>query len=291
MAAKFKNHKVIFLHIPKTAGTTLNTILKRQYPASRRASLGALAQQDIARFKSLSEAERARIKMLNGHLAYGLHDYMVGPTTYFTILREPIDRIVSFYYFVYRNPHHYLYDFTHRTNLGLRGYLENKNTIMVDNFQTRLISGIWDTYPFGELPPTALEQAKENLRNHFAVVGLTEHFDETLLLLRNTFGWRNIFYTPQNVTSNRPERDSLDTATIDAVTAANQMDVELYAFAKSLFADQLAKQGPTFPNQLKSFQATNRLIAPLLRTYDSLRHYSVRVHLREKWESRHVANR
>ena len=83
----YKNHRIIYVHIPKTAGTTLNTIIERHYPPEKRFSLGPRAQEDVARFKALSAAERARIWMLNGHLAYGLHDYLPGPTAYFTILR------------------------------------------------------------------------------------------------------------------------------------------------------------------------------------------------------------
>jgi hypothetical protein len=45
-----------------------------------------------------------------------------------------------------------------------------------------------------------LERAIRNLRS-CAVVGLTERFDETLLIAKKTFGWRMPFYENFNVTS------------------------------------------------------------------------------------------
>jgi len=274
-------HSLLFLHIPKTAGTTLNYIIRQNYHASEIFALGENTQASIREFVALDEANRHKIRLLQGHMAYGLHSYMAPPTTYFTILRDPVERIISYYYFVRRISHHYLHDFVVDNDLSLLEYLDSRQSIMMDNFQTRLVSGVWDRFPFGECPDDILEQAKDNLRKHFAVVGLTEKFDETLLLLKTAFGWRNIYYTSQNVTSNRPAKDNLPEEALAAVLRANQLDVALYAYAQQLFAEQIESLGPGFAASLAQFQAANRYVSPLMRLYWQMRRVSIRAYGRQ----------
>jgi hypothetical protein len=108
----------------------------------------------------------------------------------------------------------------------------------------------------------ALEVAKENFREHFAVVGLMERFDETLLLLRRAFGWRDIFYVPQNVSARRPRRDELPPNVLEAVVEANQVDVKLYQYVKTLFDEQVRRQGPSFKMEVWAFRLLNRFLGP-----------------------------
>lgn len=256
---------VLFLHLPKTAGTTLINIITRQYRPREIYSFGIIVQDSIAQLEAMDAAERAKIRMLIGHMGYGLHELLAPPTTYFTILREPIDRVISFYHFVKRTGGHYLHGTVLQDNIGLDDFVKNKMTLMTDNFQVRLISGVWDKYPYGECPRAALEQAKQILQNNFTVVGLTEEFDKTLILLRRAFGWRNVFYLRQNVTKNRPQQDSFSQETLDIVRASNQLDLELYAFVQKLFAEQIAHQGISFALESRLFPWLNRLIRPMLK--------------------------
>ncbi len=78
----------------------------------------------------------------------------------------------------------------------MKELLENGSPLMMNDGQVRLISGVFGAVPFGELNETHLEQAIANLRS-FEVVGVTEKFDLTLLLLQQAFGWpveKSIFY-------------------------------------------------------------------------------------------------
>lgn len=277
-------NSIHFVHIPKTAGTTLLTIIENQYAPAERYFLDLAAQRSLDRFIAMPETERYKIRMLAGHAAFGLHKYLAPPTAHFTILREPIDRILSFYYFVRHNQKHYLYDFSRSSRLTLTDFVNSGVTIMVDNFQTRLISGMGDTHPFGELPDEALELAKTNLNHHFDVVGLTEAFDETLLLLSQAYGWQNIYYTRQNVTSNRPHKASIPAETRAVIAHANQMDMALYAYACELFARQVQRYGDAFTTELRQFRLKNRFLLPLISFYNTARQYSVRIYVRRQIE-------
>src|SRR5438874_1730089 len=101
-----RDEVLLFLHIPKTGGSTLSKILERQYP---RAQTLTLDDQKIAQFKTLPVAERGRYCLVKGHLHFGLHHFIPRPSTYITLLREPVERVLSFYHYARSTPDHYLY--------------------------------------------------------------------------------------------------------------------------------------------------------------------------------------
>lgn len=280
------DNTAIFVHIPKTAGTTLARIIDRQYPRRARLHLEH-HHESVREFKALPKERRAEIRMLRGHIAYGLHTHCPRPAIYFTLLREPIDRIISYYYFVQHSPDHYLYDHANTLGMTLRRYVEDRVSLQVDNMQTRMISGVWTDPGYGECDQTTLALAKHNLQEHFSVVGLTERFDETLLLLKRALGWRNIFHMHHNVTRGRPRRASLDAETLAVLKEHNQLDIKLYQYAQTLLADQICAQDPSFARALQVFQRTNRLVQPIARAYWLARRVSVRTWIKEKWGQPH----
>ena len=107
----------------------------------------------------------------------------------------------------------------------------------VDNDQTRLLAGKYgapnsETCSYDEL----LSIAKENLAKYFAVVGITEEFDRSLILMKRILGWRNPFYMRRNVTRARPRKREISQETLRAIEANNKLDLELYRYAKKLFS-------------------------------------------------------
>jgi hypothetical protein len=276
---------VIFLHIPKTAGTTLHRIIERQYRQREIFTIGGISHESIEQFRSMSEERRAKYRMIKGHLGFGFHEFVPGPSAYFTILRNPIERVISFFYWVRRTPHHYLYDFMISKDIGLKEYLESGANVMLDNAQVRMVSGVWYNIGFGECTEETLEIAKRNLREECAVVGLTERFDETLILLKRAFGWRNLHYARQNVTASRPRKDQLAPETLDAVVKVNRLDLALYQYATALFEEEIEAQGPAFAEELKAFQAANRWKSPFYYVFWEIRKRSLRVFVRN-WINR-----
>jgi hypothetical protein len=67
-----------------------------------------------------------------------------------------------------------------------------------------------------------------------AVVGLTERFDETMLLLKKVYGWRMPFYERRNVGRHRLRKQDLSADVIRQIAADNRLDVALYAYAQEL---------------------------------------------------------
>lgn len=257
---------LVFLHIPKAAGTTLHRIIERQFPHNTIFSIdGANVQKSIDEFKNLREEQRRKIRCLKGHMPFGLHHHLPRPATYITLLRDPVDRIISHYYYVLRNPSHYLYNKVTSKNMNLSDYVSSGISAELTNGQTRLLSGAEKVdLVIGSEPGSAgiLEIAKENLQNYFVAVGLSERFDESLILFKRTLGWRNVFYVKQNVARIRPSKRDIPRKTIEIIEKHNQLDMELYEFAKQMFEEQIRKHGASFKDELRTFQLLNRVYGP-----------------------------
>ena len=260
---------VIFIHVPKAAGTTLNSLLRREYRPEEFYELDNLKlEESISRFKELPSERRAGIRLLKGHVAFGLHEYLSGPVGYVTILRNVADRIISYYYYVRRNPAHYLYDVVASRRITLADFVPSALSPEIDNGQTRLLSGVGTQVRFGACTRNHLEQAIENLNNHFAVVGLSERFDETVLLMRRVLNWKKRpFYIKRNITRDRPGLDEIPRRTIDVIERHNQLDCELYEYAGKLFSAALEENEVT-SEKVDRFAAVNNLyphLYPVLR--------------------------
>lgn len=247
---------LIFLHIAKAAGTSLNRIIERQYRQDALFGIdGRNVRSSIEVFKNLSEQRRGRIFCLKGHMRFGLHVYLPQPCAYITLLRDPVQRVISHYYYVLRTPIHYLYEQVTSQNMTLDDYVEGGISPELSNGQTRIISGIWNDE---DPPPNMLEMAKRNLCEHFAVVGLTERFDESLVLMKRRLGWRWTFYRRENVAPNRLVKFAISKSTIRLIQKSNEKDLELYAFAKQLFEESIQEEGSSFESEVRMFRLLNR---------------------------------
>ena len=245
----------IFIHQPKASGTTLNRILDREYPHHTIYSIdGTNPTESIKKFKSFREEDRRRFRLVRGHMFFGLHEYIPGSARYITFLRNPVERIVSLYYFIRQNPKHYFHRTLHDQNLYLKQFVEQISIPEIDNNQTRRFSGM--VAPPGQCTYEMLEQAKENFQKHFLIVGLTERFNESLLLMKNLFGWKSINYIKQN-SSQRPPTSEISPEILTKIKGLNRFDMELYAYAEALLDNQIKAKGESFQNELKLFNLLN----------------------------------
>jgi len=260
------NETLLFLHIPKTAGSTMYKVLGRQYS---RAETLRLDSSQIAQFKTLPATQRGRYRLIKGHLYFGFHRYIPGASTYFTFLRRPVERVLSFYYYARSTPDHYLYSQLVNERLDLRTVLARELTPEIRNGQTRQLAGDEWEDPQRVVTRAALERAKANL-THFRVVGLLEEFDASLLLLRRAFGWHLPFYIKENVTKEKTDETFLDPETRGLIEEANRLDLELYDYARGLFEEQRRAAGDSFAEELCHFRRSNRASARLVPRFTRL---------------------
>ncbi len=123
-SATMDREALIFLHIPKTAGTTLNRIIEWQYSPLAIFTMDPYRIRATAeRLKRLPEGHRRRLRVVRGHLFYGIHEFPPQGATYITMLREPVARVLSACYFILRRPLHPLHRKLKRERLGVEDCL------------------------------------------------------------------------------------------------------------------------------------------------------------------------
>jgi len=244
---------LLFLHIPKTAGSTFLRILDRQYGEKQSYWLdGHDSEASINQLTMLPESKRNNIRLLSGHMPFGLHTLLQGPHAYVTFLRHPVERLISHYYFVRENPYHYLHAHVVTSGMDLMEYVQSGISPELENGQTKALSG-----NLGASSSDDLSLAKENLLQHFVAVGLTERFDESILLMRDRLNWKVPFYVSQNVTRNRPLMTDLPRRVIRAVERVNELDYELYEYVAEKHHAAITDRGAEFQAQLRAFQSRN----------------------------------
>jgi hypothetical protein len=248
---------LIFIHIPKTAGSTLHRIIHRHYRTGELYHTDRQPQGWHA-FMQWPEQERANIKLLMGHIEMGVAAFLPRPAHYFTMLRDPIQRAISYYGHVRRIADHYCHHLLHEQQMSLADFARSGADVMMDNGQTRMLAGVLYDIPYGQLTNDVLVEAQKNL-DACLLVGLTEQFDRSLLLMRCLFGWQKLFYARRNVSQNRVQPDG---DTLAAVAQVNRFDQALYAHGAKRLAQQWAAQGND--TSLRRFQWLNRLLQPLL---------------------------
>ncbi len=171
-------------------------------------------------------------------MPYGLHRTLPQKATYLTVLREPVDRGISEYYYALSRVVHP----EHRTikRLSLDEYIQ---LTPYANVQTKLLAGQDPGYDFlsGDCNDEVLESAKRNLSEHFSLVGLTERFEETLALAKIRFGWKIPNYSNFNVTKGRPHKDEVPGEIRGVIEERYRYDVELYRYATKLFEQSIER--------------------------------------------------
>lgn len=201
-------------------------------------------------------SERRKARVVTGHLQYGVHDYIPQRCEYITLLREPIARVVSYYYYVLGHPKHWRHAELVRSGMSLDDFARSSPERGIENDQTRMLSGRGaGELDAGSLGRKELDEAKRNLER-FLVVGLTERFDESFILIRRALGWKFPLYVTANVATGRKPASA---TALEAIHERNQLDLELYDHARGLFSAAVERQGESLRREVAVFQAMNRV--------------------------------
>ena len=240
-----------FIHVPRTGGGTVSSALSKNYSRLR----------GVGNFQRGPEKTRMAIerlgtdsgewKALGDHAPLGLYlRYLPADTRYMTILRDPVDRVLSHYHFHARAGERKLrttwremlerdreerggepITLDDETDFSLEAGLARRVTIY-DNFMTRFLWG-GETI-FGELPADALDRAKENVGS-FWFVGIQERLDDSIVLLGRKLGIGLMPYYLRHVNQARPRLEETSDELRRLIAEHNQLDAELYRFARERF--------------------------------------------------------
>jgi len=182
---------------------------------------------------------------VHGHVPYGVHHFTRRPVRYVTMLRDPVERAVSGYYFIKDLVRtdlwkkHPLRDFADSVTL-VEFYEHPRHS----NMQARYLAGLaYDrTYPLlhrSSLFRRSLVAAAKAHLDACTAFGLQSEYDRSVRYFQSKLDWPT--YTPvprQAKTKTRPsiaEIKELNPQVLDALDELHDLDREVYEYAQELF--------------------------------------------------------
>ena len=239
---------LLFLHVSKSGGTSLDNFLSGFFPADDVLP----TELQVRRIADWDHADWARYKYFKLEWPIYNSRLLAPQLHYVTMLRDPVQRIVSLYKHLRRPDDHSQQYETVRNRrtpeqetarqMSLRDWVTRRHpqpgayyrhpylgtaTIGVFNM-TSLSDGQLDDL---------LEQGKANLRDQFAFVGIVEEYLESQRLFCRTFGVPLHYAAHREKLNAAPATDPDPTAAeaLDILRHENRWDVALYAYARQLF--------------------------------------------------------
>ncbi len=203
-------------------------------------------QEDVKR----GFEDRPELLTVMGHYRYGFHKFSDRTHHYFTFLRNPIDQLISHYHYTVDHPEKF-----ESLPPDIDNIVDFAKCPYGYNLQTRFVSGI-DNLKGQEDEVLAI--AHNNLRHNFEMVGLTEEFDLSLLMMGEALDWDILYYDRKNRGKAVAQSQGISEQEREELQKILRYDIQLYQFGKELFEEQKARS-PHLVKKLPGFRRRNRL--------------------------------
>jgi hypothetical protein len=227
-----RGRQLCFLHIGKTAGTSVQHALFEVMKGT------PILHESLQNFDRVTAAEVAINDLVIGHFGYQHVAKMRSDRFLMTFLRDPVERMISNYYFLRSGSP--ISGYSRRAIsaakvLSLSEFLrcdEPGVRMITENFQAKALA--FDIRPehrrsIGDLH----REAARNLST-FDFVGIVEYFTESMVALSDVLG-RELPIKNLNATEARSTVSAVAPADLDLIRRLNAVDIALYAAARTRF--------------------------------------------------------
>jgi hypothetical protein len=232
--------RLFFMHLPKTAGTTLKAYLADMYPFDRICP----AFEHVELNKLTEAGQLSRFDLFQGHFTYQqLPQELKDRCRFLTVLRHPLPRVISEYYQWSRRPE----IFTAEIKASL---LKNHNA------QTLMLSPLRQDEA-GVTLADHLAAAKEVLEKYI-FVGVQERFVECMQALALILK-RPVPEDVPRLNVGRNKQAAVPGRSEDEILSSNWADLALHDYAHALFE---RKFKPPIRPAAGTYQSTERYTDP-----------------------------
>jgi hypothetical protein len=244
---------LVIYHIQKTAGTALREVVRANLEPSEleiapdlrdvRYEPDELLTWYRDWYAALGPDRRARLACVMSHSAGYLLPALDRPVETLVLVREPVDRVMSFYWEKRRN---YLRRRDRDTpfNLLERVY----ESPLPDrppqawpqfyNWQSRCLLSVF--YDVSKLPTTdgpppdadLWHKRLQDLVERVYLVGVQDRFADYVGWLARRYGWSDSFVPQSGVNKQRPPLSDVPSEVRERILATNWLDAELYALCR-----------------------------------------------------------
>ncbi|WP_267222257.1 Wzt carbohydrate-binding domain-containing protein [Dyella silvae] len=224
-----KKIKLLHLHLPKTGGTAL-----------RRFFVDQLGEESVSPPLQGMMLEEALLQwrdtaVISGHFIARQADIIPPERLAVTVLRDPVDRFLSEYFYNKFDVDNLLVDACQRAG-DLETYIEHLSQVPANAPMTQMEM----LYPLGTTAQTRLStdekfSASKIAIDQFALVGVQEEMEDFCSMLCAKFRWPLAWAEQLNVTSRRLQPSDLTTGQRRAIENLLEPEIALYSYAHSRF--------------------------------------------------------
>lgn len=194
---------VAFIHIPKSGGTSLRRSIEANHETFRLlTSYDDYGHFPTSQLSGLSKAACFEIDGIYGHFSHGFHTNISRRTRYISVVRNPFDTLLSFYFFArYEQKQAKIISCA-----DIYEALERRLDPCLDNIITRMFSGVSEETTVCQ---DVYERAVKNIDQDFEFIGLLEDLPRTVSRIGIYLGI-NLEIFRENVTRTSQEYEMLD---------------------------------------------------------------------------------
>jgi hypothetical protein len=226
-----EENKILFVHVPKTAGVALFKTLAEAVGQDKAIRFGSGDKTDQDRYLAMPEDKLREFRLIAGHFI--LPFFMRKPVQDYkivTLVRNPVDRELSVFFYIKTWNKHPMHNMM--LNKDLYAYLDYRESQLQNrNPQCRFVSG-----------NASFEDAKIAVDNKYFLVAPVEHIEKFYDELSKRLKLNPVKLKRENITKFRLGVHEVHPEIVRRFETLLSDDIKLYLYVKQKFIAEVSTE-------------------------------------------------